>query len=136
MKRASVRDGVPKHGRIGRSVRHGVQGAICFEEALAQREGTVALYSDLIRKDKQKSIIRPDVDSTLLSLWLFSVPLEVIQSHLYGEDVSLEEVKGTLKSLVDMFKRGIYSEVETVFKVDGLTYRYQEHGRHAPRHLV
>lgn len=99
----------PKLWAIGRSVFRS-RGAIA-EEALARaREGTVALYSDLIRKDKQKGIIRPDVDSTLLSLWLFSLSLEVIQSHLYGEDVSLEEVKGTLKSLVDMFKRGIYSE--------------------------
>ena len=99
----------PKLWAIGSSVFRS-RGAIA-ENAIAQaRNGTVALYSELIEKDKQKGIIRADVDSTLLSLWLFSLSLEVIQNHLYGGDVSLDEVKVTLKALVDMLKHGIYTE--------------------------
>ena len=99
----------PKLWAIGRSVFRS-RGAIA-ENALAQaRNGTVALYSELIEKDKQKGIIRPDVDSTLLSLWLFSLSLDVIQSRLYGDEVSMDEVRETLNRLVDMFKHGIYLE--------------------------
>ncbi len=66
-----------------------------------------SLYATLIEKDKEKGLIRKDVDAMLLGKLLYGISSEIAIEKLYREHKTIEEILETLDGFFDIIINGI-----------------------------